>query len=127
MSLQNNACRSAVLACALTLAGCKGLPFTSQSDGNGSLAPDFGLNSVPRQSEPAFEQGDTSERADDHRVTAFDNADDADLRAFKKTAPKEKTLLDKYLLKRGAGDAESKTLPLQKKDLEAELDDDFGR
>ncbi|RPI90127.1 MAG: hypothetical protein EHM42_01850 [Planctomycetaceae bacterium] len=126
MSLQNKACRSAALVCALALGGCKALPFSSDSDDSGPLAPNFGLNSVPRQSEPAFETGDTSERETDHPVTAFDGVQEDDLRATSPSRPKEKSLLDKYLLKRGAS-SESKTLPLQQKDLEADLDDDFGR
>ena len=124
MSLQNKACRSLVLACALALGGCKALPFMGGEDGGKSLAPDFGLNSVPRQWEPTLEQGDTSNRADERPVTAFDSVENDDMRAVKKTRTRPKNVLEKYLKKRD--EAGSKTLPLQERDEQADLDDDFG-
>lgn len=52
-----------LLTAMLGFVGCRGLPFGSDSDDETVQAPEFGLNTVPRQWEPAFEEGDTSRMA----------------------------------------------------------------
>ncbi|MCY2964146.1 MAG: hypothetical protein NT069_11025 [Planctomycetota bacterium] len=129
MSPQFSICRIALLAFCLGVAGCKGLPLMSGDDGKESLAPDFGLNSVPRQWEPDFEEGDTSTRADQKPASAFDINDEDDLRSVKKSPPTEKNIFQKYL-KGGrsekSGKSERKTLPKSEPTSKSELDDDFG-
>jgi len=49
-----------LLTAMLGLQGCRGLPFGSDSDDETVPAREFGLNTVPRQWEPAFEDGDTT-------------------------------------------------------------------
>lgn len=52
-----------LVAGCLLLSGCRGLPFGPESEGDTVAAPEFGLNTVPRQWEPAMEDGDTSARS----------------------------------------------------------------
>ena len=66
-----------LLTVILGCVGCRGLPFGSDSDDDTVAAPDFGLNTVPRQWEPAFEDGDTTHKAGSGKGGAGRLTDDA--------------------------------------------------
>lgn len=57
--------------------GCRGLPFGPDSDDDAVASPDFGLNTVPRQWEPAFEDGDTTHKTSSGKGGAGRLTDDA--------------------------------------------------
>lgn len=67
-----------LLTVILGCVGCRGLPFGSDSDDDTVAAPDFGLNTVPRQWEPAFEDGDTTRKTGSGKGGAGRFSDDAD-------------------------------------------------
>jgi hypothetical protein len=67
-----------LLTVILGFVGCRGLPFGSDSSEDDTVsAPDFGLNTVPRQWEPAFEDGDTTRKAGGGKAGAGRLTDDA--------------------------------------------------
>ncbi|HBH52077.1 MAG TPA: hypothetical protein DDY91_09310 [Planctomycetaceae bacterium] len=64
-----------LVAVCLAFCGCRGLPFGPESDGDSVAAPEFGLNTVPRQWEPAMEDGDTSARSAASSASLDENPD----------------------------------------------------
>lgn len=66
-----------LLTVILGCVGCRGLPFGSDSEDDTVAAPDFGLNTVPRQWEPAFEDGDTTHKTGSGKGSAGRLTDDA--------------------------------------------------
>jgi hypothetical protein len=66
-----------LLTVILGVVGCRGLPFGSDSEDDTVQAPEFGLNTVPRQWEPAFEEGDTTRKTGSGKGRSEHLTDDA--------------------------------------------------
>lgn len=114
MSVRSRWAVGLCLACGVWSGGCQSTG--GSGDGN-SKAPAFGIDHVPRQSEPEIEAADIGRR--NVSSASHDEAESED----SETSGRKGNLLTRFLPGREAGSAERKALPVSKRSAESDGDD----
>lgn len=103
------------LACAVWSSGCQS---TGGSGDNNSKAPAFGIDHVPRQSEPEIEAADVGQRSVSSASHDEAESDESE------SSGKKGNLLTRLLPGREASGPERKALPVSKRTAGADGDDE---